>query len=203
MKACRWICLSLLFTCLFFAKDVVAHPPPTQPGTYHDWNGDLDEVTVLQRFLLKDYRRIDIAPLGASDVELPNPKDNTYIAVKEVIASNMRPFLVGFNHALHDKSIVVREGSSSGGPGLLVIRSRITRIDPGSQAARYWGGFGAGAAAIQVKGEILDGRSKKVLAQFRQERRSGFGLIGGGYHALLERDLKEIGGDIAKFLNAF
>jgi hypothetical protein len=203
MKVCRWICLSLLFVCLFFAKDVLASPPPTQPGTYHDWNGDLDEVTVLQRFLLKDYRRIDITPLVANDVPLPSPQDNTYKAVKEVIASSMRPFLVEFTHALHDKSIVVREGSSSGGPGLLIIRGRIMRIDPGSQAARYFGGFGAGAAAVQIKGEIIDGRSKKVLAQFRQERRSGFGLIGGGYHALLERDLKEIGGDTAKFLNAF
>jgi hypothetical protein len=34
-----------------------------------------------------------------------------------------------------------------------------------------------------------------VLAQFEQERCSGWGLFGGGYQALLHRSINQIGGD--------
>jgi hypothetical protein len=83
------------------------------------------------------------------------------------------------------------------------VRARITKSDPGSQAARYWGGFGAGAAKVGISGEIVDGASGKVLVRFTQERRSGFGLLGGGYRELLDRTMRQIGGDVAGLVRAF
>ena len=77
------------------------------------------------------------------------------------------------------------------------------KSDPGSQAARYWGGFGAGAAKVGITGEIIDGRTNKVLVRFTQERRSGFGLFGGGYRELLARSMRQIGGDVAGLIKAF
>ena len=85
----------------------------------------------------------------------------------------------------------------------MVIVVRLTKLDPGSQAARYFGGFGAGAVKVEMTGDVVDAPSRKVLVRFKQERRSGFGVFGGGYGELFIRTAHQIGGDIAGLLNAF
>ena len=79
----------------------------------------------------------------------------------------------------------------------------MTKLDPGSRAARYWAGFGAGAVKIAMTGEIIDGASKKTLVRFKQERRSAMGVFGGGYDELFTRTARQIGEDIAGLVNAF
>lgn len=90
----------------------------------------------------------------------------------------------------------------SGKGRTLIIRARVTKLDPGSRAARY-GGVGAGAVKIAMTGEIIDAASKKTLVRFKQERRSAFGMFGGGYEELFTRTARQIGGDIASLVNAF
>lgn len=85
----------------------------------------------------------------------------------------------------------------------LVIRGRLLKVDPGSKAARYFVGYGAGAVKIQIAGEIVDGSSGSVLLRFTQERRSGVGLFGGDYADLFGRTARQLGGDIAGLINAF
>ena len=198
-----------LFVILIFSVSLVlssrlaigAAKGSVAPGTYQDWGGEIDEVVVLTPVSVP-VSRIDVVPIRYDGVELPSQKDNTYQAVREVLGHSMNPFMRG----LHEKiasNIVIREGEPNRklAPTLL-LRIRITQIDPGSQAARYRGGFGAGAARVEITGEILDERQQAVVATFRQGRKSGVGLLGGGYHALLDRTLKQIGGDIAGLLNA-
>ena len=86
---------------------------------------------------------------------------------------------------------------------MLVVRARLTKLDPGSQAARQWVGFGAGAVKIEMTGEIIDAASRKTLVRFKQERRSGYGAFGGGYRELFVRTARQIGGDIAGLISAF
>jgi uncharacterized protein DUF4410 len=76
-------------------------------------------------------------------------------------------------------------------------------MDPGSRAARYWAGFGAGAARTKLVGEVADAASGKVLLRFTQERRSGVGMGGGNYIELMNRNLVTIGEDVAGVLKAF
>jgi hypothetical protein len=76
-------------------------------------------------------------------------------------------------------------------------------MDPGSRAARYWAGFGAGAARTKVEGELVDAASGRVLLRFTQERRSGVGMAGGGYASLLRRNLEAIGEDVGNGLRRF
>ena len=85
----------------------------------------------------------------------------------------------------------------------LIVRARLTKVDPGSQAARSWAGFGAGAVKIAMVGEIVDGASQKTLVRFAQERRSGFGWFGGAYGELFQRTARQLGGDVAGLINAF
>ena len=60
----------------------------------------------------------------------------------------------------------------------LLLRARIAKFNPGSQAARYWGGLSAGAAIVEIT-EDVDERTNAVLITFRQERRSSLGVLGG------------------------
>jgi hypothetical protein len=173
----------------------------TMPGAYRDWNGDIDEVTIVQPFRLDTYSDIAVESFDITRVTLPDPKENTYGAVRSALSSIKPAFLEGFQKNLRRKTGGANPARGKG--QTLVILARLTKLDPGSQAARYWGGFGAGAVKIEMTGEIVDAPSRKILVRFKQERRSGFGAFGGGYGELFTRTARQIGGDIAELLNAF
>jgi len=186
---------------VLFANAAAASKGTTTPGTYRDWNGDIDEVTILQPLHLDVYNDIAVEAFDITKVPLPNPKENTYEAVRSALNSLKPAFLEGFQKNLRRKP---------GGPNpvrgkgqTLVVLVRLTKADPGSQAARYFGGFGAGAVKIEMTGEFVDVASRRVLVRFKQERRSGFGMFGGGYGELFARTARQIGGDVADLLNAF
>lgn len=187
------VCLAVLLVPAAHAQKAGA----TKPGKYTDFH-DIDEVTIVQPFLSKNYNRIVVQRLNTANAPLPDAKDNSYNDVKAALANSTAPFLEGVREKAR---MQVQPGAA--GPGSLVIRARITKSDPGSQAARYWASFGAGAAKVGISGEIVDGGTGKVLARFTQERRSGFGLFGGGYRELLDRTLKQIGGDVGGLIRAF
>lgn len=179
-----------------------ARKAATAPGSYRDWNGDIDEVTILQPFNAAAYESIAVETFDTAGVPLPNPNDNTYAAVQAAIRFIKPAFMVGLEQNARRK-IGPNHSAPSGKGRILVIRARVTKLDPGSQAARYWAGFGAGAVKIAMTGEIIDGASKKTLVRFKQERRSAMGAFGGGYEALFTRTARQIGGDIASLVNAF
>ena len=173
-----------------------AAPEPTSPGTYRDWH-DVDEVTIIQPFNASGYSDIAVESFDSSRAKLPEANDNTYRAVQSAIHTMKPAFMAGVAEKAKRKSVPGRPGKT------LVIRARLTKIDPGSQAARHFVGFGAGAVKIAIMGEIVDRASGKVLVRFAQERRSGFGAFGGGYRALFERTARQLGGDVAGLINAF
>jgi Domain of unknown function (DUF4410) len=183
------------------ADAAAASKGTTMPGAYRNWNGEVDEVTIVQPFHLDAYHDIAVESFDSAGVTLPNPKENTYEAVRSALSSIKPAFIEGFLKNLRRKP--GGENPVRGNRPTLVIRARLTKLDPGSQAARYWGGFGAGAVKIEMMGEIVDASSRKVLVRFKQERRSGFGAFGGGYGELFARTARQIGGDIADLLNAF
>ena len=173
----------------------------TAPGTYRDWNGDIDEVTILQPFNAAGYDSIAVETFDTAGVPLPNPKDNTYPAVQAAIRLIKPAFITGLEQNARRK-IGANTPAASGKARTLVIRARVTKLDPGSRAARYWA-VGAGAVKIAMTGEIIDAASRKTLVRFKQERRSAVGFLGGGYEELFTRTARQIGGDIASLVNAF
>lgn len=170
-----------------------------KPGRYEDWN-DIDQVAIVQPFQLSSYSRVVVQPLDTRNAPMPDAKDNSYRAVNEALANSTGPFVEGLRRKLD--GIQVQAGPG-GGPNALIVRARIIKSDPGSQAARYFLSFGAGAVKVGISGEIVDGRTNKVLVGFTQERRSGVGGFGGGYRDLLDRSLRQIGGDVGGLLRAF
>jgi uncharacterized protein DUF4410 len=83
--------------------------------------------------------------------------------------------------------------------GALVVEGKFLKIDPGSRAKRYLGGFGAGKSGVQVTGSLKDA-SGKVLAEFTHMKHSGMGIGGGDYVKFLSDDTRDVGRDIAMFL---
>jgi hypothetical protein len=200
-----WFCAALATLSLALCPRASAGSKrSTAPGTYRDWNGDIDEVTIIQPFRLDSYNDIAVESFDLTGVPLPNPKENTFEAVRSAIARIKPAFLEGFQRDLRRKvgPNVVEVGPHAR-PSTLVIRARLTKVDPGSQAARYFIGFGAGAVKVAIIGEIVDAASRKTLVRFAQERRSGVGAFGGGYGELFARTALQIGGDVAGLLNAF
>jgi len=166
------------------------------PGTYRDWH-DVDEVTIIRPFNAAAYSDIAVESFDSLGVKLPPANENTYRAVKSAIQVMKPAFMAGLAEKAERKNNANAPGKT------LVVRARLTKVDPGSQAARYFVGFGAGAVKIAIMGEIVDRSSGKVLVRFAQERRSAFGAFGGGYGELFRRTAHQLGGDIGELINAF
>lgn len=174
----------------------------TEPGKYEKWGPDIDEIEIVKAFDASSYKNVVVVPVEADDVKLPEKEDNTYEPVRKVLAAATEPFAEGIEKHYQAAEVAVSEkpGKAS---GTLVVRTKIEVMDPGSRAKRYFAGFGAGAARVKLSGEIVDAKSKAVLVRFTQERRSGFGVAGGSYEALLNRNLRAIGEDVANILKSF
>jgi hypothetical protein len=185
------------------AREARAARGATAPGTYRDWNGDIDEVTILQPFNAANYNAIAVESFETVGIPLPNPNDNTFPAVQTALRLIKPAFMAGLEQNARRKSGATNIPGDKRYSGTLIIRARVTKLDPGSRAARYWAGFGAGAVKIAMIGEIIDGASKRTLVRFKQEGRSAAGLFGGGYDELFTRTARQIGEDIAGLVNAF
>jgi Domain of unknown function (DUF4410) len=176
-------------------------PASTAPGRYTDWGGEIDEVEVVQTWKLSDYTTLSAEPLDTRSTPLPAKDDNTFGPVQTVLQDPLSPFLRGVERNLGGRLRIAV------GPGrdekTLLLRGKVTKLDPGSQAARYWVSFGAGAARVEIQGELVDAASGNVLLRFRQERRSGVGDLGGDYEELMNRSLDAIGEDVAFLLKGF
>jgi hypothetical protein len=200
LKQFRWFRVAVVTLLLALPGDTFAQKGGApKAGRYTDFH-DVDEVTVVQPFQLGSYKRVVVQRLDTANAPLPEASDNSYAEVNAALANATDPFAKGVRDKL--KGVAVETGRGSGA-GALIVRARVMKSDPGSKAARYFGGFGAGAAKTGISGEIVDGATNNVLVRFVQERRSGFGMFGGGYRELLERNMHQIGGDVAELLRAF
>lgn len=174
----------------------------TEPGTYEEWNEDIDKIEIVETFKMSDYSKIVVTGFSTDDVALPAKDDNTYEPVQQVLKDVVTPFVEGLKEHLAKPGVSVEAGSE-GSAGALVISGKILEMDPGSKAARYWGGFGAGAARGHLEIVVTDGASGKVLLKIDQERRSGVGMFGGDYVKLMQNNLNAIGEDMAMVFSKF
>ena len=194
------LCLAIAALLLLTFPAAAKKNAPTTPGTYTDWNGEIDQFEIVETFSLADYSKIVVGEFSTDGVELPDPEDNAYEPVQKVLEDVRTPIANGIRKKGPKLPVEVGDG---GGEGVLLVRGRILEMNPGSQAARYWGGFGAGAAGTKIEGELVDAASGRVLVRFTQERRSGTGAFGGGYVELLKRNLHTVGRDVGIGLKQF
>lgn len=199
----RRVCVSLLLMVVMAAPAFARgkKSSSTEPGSYKEWGPNIDEIQIIKKFHTADYKNIVVEPFKTSEVKMPEKEDNSYKPVVNVLASATETFVSGLRSET-DRTVSISEKAPKSSD-TLIVRGKVVEINPGSRAARYFAGFGAGAAGAKIEGEIVDARTNEVLAKFTQERRSGTGAAGGGYEDLLNRDLKTIGGDIGRMLKEF
>lgn len=177
---------------------------PTAPGKYTEWQDEIDVLEVVETFALSNYTQIAVEPFDTANTPMPDKDDNAYAPVVSALATAAKPFTDALRAELGGRiQVAAQEKGATPGAGTLILRNRVTTMDPGSQAARYWAGFGAGAARTEITGELVDAATGKVLLRYTQERRSGVGAFGGSYEKLLDRNLETLGEDVALILKAF
>lgn len=172
--------LAAAFAVCLVLPAVARDNKPVVPGKYEDWN-DLDKVEIVQVFKLTDYRSVVVLPLETRGAELPDKGDDTARAVAQVTGAITATFAKGIAEN-GPKGVIVSEGTA-GAAGALVVKAHVVKIDPGSEAMRSMLGLGgkiAGAAKVSIAGDVLDGKTRKVLFHFEQQRSSGMDGHRGG-----------------------
>ena len=180
----------------------------TMPGTYENWNGDIDHLTIVQPFKAADYKRIVVTPVQTNDVNLPDESESTYQPVKDALAKSTENFVTGLRSKMQGKFVVEAGEIEGTAAGALVVRSRVAKMDPGSRTGRALGRSKllhamTDAAETRISGEIADAATGKILLRFTQQRRAGLGVLGGAYEELLRRTIRDIGGDVGRIIEAF
>lgn len=100
MKAFRPLLLAVTVSMLLVpsAADAQKAGAP-KPGRYTDFH-DLDEVTVMQPFQLRSYKRVVVQRLDTKNAPLPDANDNSYAEVKAALASSAQAFARGSRKAI-------------------------------------------------------------------------------------------------------
>ena len=98
--------------------------------------------------------------------------------------------------------VTTADAGSGGIADALVVDGKFTGIDPGSQAKRYFVGFGAGKSSVSVSGTLTAPDGTR-LATFAQRRIGVMGVAGGDSLQKLLSDTRSIGEDVAKFVSAW
>jgi hypothetical protein len=177
-----------------------------EKGVHEDWNGLIDKLEIVEPFQLATYTQLMILPLVTAKTPLPKSDDNSYGPTTTVLSKATVLFVKGIEKQIEGKlkvSIVQQPPTAESARGVLLIRGEVSELDPGSRAARYWGGFGAGKSRAEITGEIVNAETGAPLLKFTHARVSTVGGFGGDYTALLSHDLREVGEDIGKMLIDF
>lgn len=174
--------------------------PQNYPATKEDWNGNtVDQVEFLKPFTLNSYSAVVVEPLDTSSTALPDKDDNTHQSAREALAKVTPVFTQGVTQTLGPWA-TVRSGSA--GAGTLSLRCAVVEINPGSRAARYFVGYGAGASRTTVRGELVDPATNTVLLRFTHAKASGTGFFGGSYEDFIRDDITDVGKDIGTLIGA-
>ena len=177
------------------------------PGKYKDWERFIDELEIIQPFKLSAYSQVIIFPLETSSTPLPEKDDNTFEPTTKTLSKISQIFIEGITKGVQAKIPVVlgekEPPSEMAESGILVVRGRVTEMNPGSRAARFWVGFGAGRSRVEIQGIVLDAKTQKELLRFKHARVSALGVFGGDYENFLTGDARNVGEDIGKLLLKF
>ncbi len=172
-------------------------------GSHEDWN-DIDKVEIKALFRLADYSVIKVVPFDTKDTPLPKKDDNTYEPVVQALESFNDRLLARMKDELEVK--VERAGSETApaadAPKALIIRGKVAKMWPGSAAARFFGGFGAGRSLIEVDCEVVDEQTGKVLLVVNHAKTSG-ASESLGYSRLLEKITEDLGEELSDMLERF
>jgi hypothetical protein len=206
MKKLKWFVVAL--TLLVWVLPVSGEDGPEKTlGKFKDWGGFIDELEIVEPFQMAGFSKIMIVPLDTAATPLPEKDDNTYEPTTRVLTKVSQIFAEGLKKGVRDKTPVLLGEKDllpeMSEPGLLIIKGRVTEMNPGSRSKRFWLGFGAGKSRVEIQGMVIDAQTQKELLRFKHARVSGVGTFGGDYADFLTDDTVDVGEDIGKLLLKF
>ena len=149
----------------------------------------LDRISKIEPF------HVQLFDVADADLGKPKHRDTA-----EMLARSAPHLLaVDIVEALREagfSSVVLDEQPDTSSTSHLVLKGKFTKLNPGSQAARAWIGFGAGESKVCVIGRIDDGAGK-MLGEFSHCQK---GLGWGKGDNQMESSAARVGDSIAMFL---
>lgn len=176
--------------------------PSQFPSIRNNWHNRIERVEFFENFSLDDYRELVFMPLDTSRTPLP-PKDNTFEPVREALERATTTVARGVEAKLTTIPVTVATSTVTPSGKAIILRGEVTEMNPGSQAARYWVGLGAGSAGTRINVEVIDAPSGRTLLRLKDGAVAPGGAFGGGYRELLDRNMKQLGQDIGVLLSGF
>ncbi|MGH0033122.1 MAG: DUF4410 domain-containing protein [Myxococcota bacterium] len=169
-------CHRLVLVCVAFAALVLGCASPSGPTTVEHPAAPAppQNVSVVE------------FDMEGAWVKYPEDFESFGLVVAEEIAGQLRD--LG-----HNAEAVPIGGAHT---GHVVVTGRVLKIDAGSRAARYWVGYGAGAAVFGVEGTVTMADGGEA-GTFLHERRSGWGAFGGNSVSLVQKCVRAVGRDVA------
>lgn len=156
----------------------------------------VDNVTLSADRISKD-QSIHVQLFNSADAYLGKPKHRD---TAELLARSAPHLLaVDIVEALRDagfSDVMLDEAAESSAKPHLVLTGKFTELNPGSQAARAWIGFGSGKSKVCVEGQVNDAAGA-VLAKFSHCRN---GLGWGDSSSQMANSAVRVGDSIATFL---
>jgi len=166
------------------------------------------DVKIIRPFTLTNtYTNLILLPLNTSSVQIPPEDDNTNIPVLNMLSIIDNLIFAGIKS--HFKKIGYQINVSQDrkdqdlsnltqNENTLILKARVTELDPGSRAARmFLFGIG-GRSKIKITGTLIDLKNNQILLEFEEDRSSGAGFIGGRYEEMMTIDILDIAEDIAE-----
>jgi hypothetical protein len=90
---------------------------------------------------------------------------------------------------------------SPGAESTLRLQGRISSLDPGSRALRYWVGFGAGRSKAQVEFHFVDTATGRTVLVTADRRVAAYGVWGGDSEEHLRESFNDMARDLGRFLD--
>ena len=156
----------------------------------------VDRATLYVEQIPKD-RPLHIRLFDSANADLGKPKHRD---TAEMLARSA-PHLVAVDivEALRSAgftNVVLEEQPAASSGSYLVLTGQFTQLNPGSQAARVWIGFGAGESKVCVEGRVVD-ETGKSAGEFSHCRK---GLGWGDSDEQMASSAARVGDSIAIFL---
>jgi hypothetical protein len=159
---------------------------------------DAGRVGVAAGFDLKGYRVVLVERFPVATSEIEDEGDQRF--ADKMAAFYQQELLRRLRESKLFSQVEPLPGSGPLAGKTLVLRGSITRLGRGSQAMRYFVGFGAGSTRAQAEMHFVDVDSRRIVLVTADRRLGSAGWFGGDDEDFLEESFDDMARDLVKFL---
>lgn len=202
MKRLRMMFIAVLFLAFIFGCGAMKVSPVETSftkGVEMVEDKDIGKVYLAPDFNFKGYDILLITELSTASV-LPQKgidPEEMRIYFKNQLIKRLGETGV-FKTVTDDNSVLSSKQAST--TKILIMEGIFTELDPGNQALRYFVGFGAGAAKVQIETVVKDPQNKQAYFMVSDRRAAAMGAFGGNSKAFILDSLSKIAEAHASFI---